>query len=262
MQLYYEKRGSGPSVLLLHGMAGSSAYWQTFLDQADKDMTYVVPDLLGFGKSPMPTGISYDYSTHIAAILDMLRLAGIHEPVSIVGHSMGALIALRLAAEHPDTVRRLVLCGLPYYPDIETARRDITQSRRLLRWAYYGRSSQVLCTVWCHWLRPVTRYVAPYYLPRLPRQVAADTLRHTWQSYAESLSTVIEQQTVSADLQVISKPVNFLYGEHEPCGRYFDASGLADINPAIILQTISGAGHQLPLEQPAVIREVLRTHRS
>jgi 2-succinyl-6-hydroxy-2,4-cyclohexadiene-1-carboxylate synthase len=108
----YEVRsaGYGPAVLLLHGFTGRGTDWAPFLRSIHKSgHRSVVIDLLGHGRSAAPA----DPSRHaierqaedVAAIVRRLRL----EPVIVVGYSMGARVALRLAATEPHLVRGLVL---------------------------------------------------------------------------------------------------------------------------------------------------------
>jgi len=254
--LNYASEGDGGVVVFLHGMAASRHYWQPVLDLKPAGRLITI-DLLGFGESPKPHDVTYDYETHIAAIMDTLEVAGVHGKFTLVAHSMGALLALRLAATNPDRVTKLVLFGLPYYPDIRTARDDITQSKLLWRLAYYGPTSKVLCTTWCKWLRPVTRFIAPLYLPRLPHRVAQDSLKHSWQSYSQSLRYVIEEQRVADDLDKISVPISLLYGAYDKPGTFLKDSRLLEDRQNIEMTIYPGLTHQLPLEKPQLIVDQL-----
>ncbi len=256
MTLHFTSQGEGAVVVFLHGMAASGRYWQPVLDLQPAGRLITI-DLIGFGNSPHPTHVTYDYQTHVQAIIDTLAAAGVTEPFTLVGHSMGALIGLRLASLYPERVSRLILCGLPYYPSPEIAKHDITQSKRLWRLAYYGPTSKALCTVWCRWLRPITRLIAPLYLPRLPRPVAEDSLKHTWQAYSESLKYVIEEQAVASDLAKLQAPTTLLYGATDNPGSFLHDSQILAGNKLVTMVTYPGLTHQLPIEKPELVASLL-----
>lgn len=257
MILHYETYGSGEkTVVLLHGMASSSRYWQYFTANPPKNTRLITIDLLGFGKSPMPKTSNYTYEEHIAVIKETLVAAGVKHSYKLLAHSMGCLIALRLAAQSKD-VKKLIVCGLPYYPDAATAKRDITQSKKLWELAYYGPTSNTLCTVWCKWLRPISKHIAPLYLKRLPKEVAEDSLLHSWRSYSQSLENIIEKQSIQTDLEKLKIPIQFLYGEKDICGHYLVQSGVLKSCPQAKFQIYPELSHQLPIERPDLVLEAL-----
>lgn len=108
------------TVVLLHGLSGSSRWWQRNIPALAGTRRMVVPDVIGFGRSrgrgPLPP---------IRALADLLAEwieAVVDEPAHLVGHSMGGHIALHLAARHPERVRRLVLADAAGIPRPLTAR--------------------------------------------------------------------------------------------------------------------------------------------
>lgn len=100
--------GTGKTVLLLHGKNFFGAYWKdtiTFL--ADNGYRVIIPDQIGFGKSSKPN-IHYSFHTLAANTKKLLEILGIKE-VTVVGHSMGGMLATRFALMYPETATRLVL---------------------------------------------------------------------------------------------------------------------------------------------------------
>jgi pimeloyl-ACP methyl ester carboxylesterase len=103
-----ERGERGPRLLLIHGYASNAQAWRAVVDRLDGRFQVAVPDMIGFGWSTryptMPlTGDAY--AARLTALLDALAWPSAH----VVGQSWGGGLALRLAADHPDRVGRLVL---------------------------------------------------------------------------------------------------------------------------------------------------------
>lgn len=249
MKLHYVDKGQGKTIIFIHGMASSSRYWDYYMEHLSKTNRVIAIDLLGFGQSPKPRG-NYDTDTHVTAILDTIHELKIKEPFVLVGHSMGALITLRMAAKNLELISRLVVFGLPVYKNEQEVKESITKSKKLLNWAYYGRSSNLLCTSWCKLLRPVSSRVAPFYLRTLPRQVAEDSVLHTWNSYSESLKNVITKQSVDKDIQALKMPALIIMGKREDKTVLKNIQNLSPLPNNVNLILHEGS-HHLPLENPS-----------
>jgi cis-3-alkyl-4-acyloxetan-2-one decarboxylase len=255
MVLHFIDKGTGQPILLLHGMASSYRYWESYIDTLAKTNRVIAVDLLGFGRSPKPK-ISYTPQDHAAAIEETLNHLSIKEPVTIIAHSMGALIALNLALNDQKRVKKLILIGMPIYTTPEEARKDITKSKKTLKWTYYGLTSHIICTTWCYLLRPISKRVAHLYLKKWPKKVAEDSVLHTWRSYSESLKNVIENQHVELDLQKLKVPTLLLYGDKDVATVLKNVKGLKNLPANITLQFLPGT-HNLPLEQAKTVMESL-----
>lgn len=257
MILNYTDAGQGDPIVLIHGMAASTRYWDALLPALSENNRVIAIDLLGFGKSPKPKNVTYDVATHLASILETLEHIGVQFPVTLVGHSMGALLSLKLAGLHPDKVSRLVLLGMPIYKTPEEAKRIITKNSRRLELAYYGQTSHALCSTWCWFLRPLTRHLAPLYLRDLPATVAQDSLLHTWQSFAESLEHIISGQDVERDLQKLSIPTQLIYGQKEHMVTLDNLQQMTSLGPNIKVDFVDG-GHNIGVNgEPELARLIL-----
>lgn len=103
----YLSGGSGPVLLLIHGMAGTCENWRGVLEPLAHRYTVIAPDLPGHGVSAAGSG---DYSLgNLAAGLRDLLLALGHEQATLVGHSLGGGIAMQFSYQFPEMVERLVL---------------------------------------------------------------------------------------------------------------------------------------------------------
>src|SRR5213594_1634219 len=103
----YRTAGSGPVLLLVHGIAGSSDQWDDVFPLLAEHFTLVAPDLLGHGRSAKPRG-DYSLGAFASGVRDLLLALG-HPSATIVGHSLGGGVAMQLAYQFPDRVGRLVL---------------------------------------------------------------------------------------------------------------------------------------------------------
>jgi pimeloyl-ACP methyl ester carboxylesterase len=99
--------GDGPVVVLVHGMAGSSATWKHVMPALARRFTVVAPDLLGHGGSAQARG-EYSVSGHANFLRDLLGALG-YERATLVGQSLGGGIVMQLAYQFPDRCERLVL---------------------------------------------------------------------------------------------------------------------------------------------------------
>jgi len=109
----YLEAGKGDPVVLIHGSGpGVTSYanWRLVLPALAENFRVVAPDMVGFGFSERPANIEYGLQTwadQVVGLMDTLELPQAH----LVGNSFGGAIALRIAAQHPDRVAKLVLMG-------------------------------------------------------------------------------------------------------------------------------------------------------
>src|SRR3954471_8611767 len=92
-RVIYRIAGSGPPIVLIHGMVNSSRHWEDVALRLAGDYTLVAPALLGRGGSPPPRG-DYSLGAHAASIRDLLSVIGI-DRATVVGHSLGGGVALQ-----------------------------------------------------------------------------------------------------------------------------------------------------------------------
>jgi pimeloyl-ACP methyl ester carboxylesterase len=103
----YRTAGSGPVLLLLHGIANSSETWEGVAGALAGRFTLIAPDLLGHGESATPRG-DYSLGAHASGVRDVLTALG-HDRVTVIGHSLGGGIAMQFAYQFPERCERMVL---------------------------------------------------------------------------------------------------------------------------------------------------------
>ena len=101
--------GSGPAVLLIHGIGDSSDTWLKVISRLAARHTVIAPDLLGHGESSKPRA-DYAISSYACGMRDLLSVLDI-DRVSVVGHSLGGGIAMQFAYQFPERCERLALIG-------------------------------------------------------------------------------------------------------------------------------------------------------
>ena len=103
------EKANGKTVVLLHGKNFNGAYWeQTAKSLTQSGYRVIIPDQIGFGKSSKPAHFQYSFqqlATNTKKILDTLSISS----ATILGHSMGGMVAMRFALMFPRTVEKLVL---------------------------------------------------------------------------------------------------------------------------------------------------------
>lgn len=99
--------GSGPALLLLHGLACDSSTWNAVVPTLAEHYTVIAPDLLGHGESDKPDA-DYSLGGYANGMRDLLTVLGI-DKVTVVGHSFGGGVAMQFAYQFPDRTERVVL---------------------------------------------------------------------------------------------------------------------------------------------------------
>jgi pimeloyl-ACP methyl ester carboxylesterase len=105
----YVRGGAGPTLLLLHGYPQTWYAWRAVMPELARRYTVVAPDLRGAGDSDAPAD-GYDKKTLAGDVHGLLAQLGLDQHVRVVGHDIGAMVGYAYAAQHPDTVERLVFC--------------------------------------------------------------------------------------------------------------------------------------------------------
>jgi 3-oxoadipate enol-lactonase len=116
VELSYREEGSGPALVLLHGVAGHRLVWNSVIPSLAAEYRVLAPDLRGHGDTPLPPGSTLSFEELEADVLTFLDHRGL-EAVHWVGFSGGAFLALRLALDHPERSRSLALVSGAAYCD-------------------------------------------------------------------------------------------------------------------------------------------------
>lgn len=105
--LCYRIAGTGPAVVLVHGMVNASRHWERVAEALSDRFTVIAPDLLGHGDSSKPEA-DYSLGAHASLIRDLVVLLGF-ERATIVGHSLGGGIAMQFYYQFPERCERFAV---------------------------------------------------------------------------------------------------------------------------------------------------------
>jgi pimeloyl-ACP methyl ester carboxylesterase len=98
--MIFDKEGSGPPVVLIHGLGASAFSWKQTIPALSPHFTTYAVDLLGFGRSsPAPAGFDFTVPAQAEAVRAFMQEQHLPEPIIIIGHSMGGSVCLELAAQ-------------------------------------------------------------------------------------------------------------------------------------------------------------------
>ena len=103
----YTLAGTGPVLLLIHGLGGTRKTWRYLINELARTHTVIAPDLPGHGESDPPAG-DYSLGAHACALRDLILSLG-YRRFSAAGHSLGGGVALQTAYQFPERIDRLLL---------------------------------------------------------------------------------------------------------------------------------------------------------
>lgn len=245
--------GGDPVILLLHGIVASGRSFGAAYDALPG--TVVVPDLLGFGGSMDVTSDTHDVTAHIDALRSTLRNAGLWDrPTVVVGHSMGAVLGLHVAAAHPQ-VRAVVAVGAPLYDDQQEGLDRIGGADPLAALLTVGDLAERVCGWMCAHRR-IAGVLWPLLGVRWPWPVARDGVLHTWPAYRGSLDALVLRSGWRAaldDLQRRGVPVHLLDGAEDGVPVPGRAVQVARAHRGVSAAVVDGADHALPLSHPRTV---------
>lgn len=242
--VYYECRGSGPALLFLHGAGSNAATWWQQLPLFSEHHRCVTMDIRCFGRSAAPTA-EFSMPLFVADVLAVLDALGIERAV-LIGQSLGGMIGLRVALQHPQRVAAFVACDSTLAIDHPVLldrleRRNATQAGASIEQRSLG--------AW--FLRERPELAALYaqinhFNPSAYRIPAAE-----WRAALAALLRP-EQLTPLAALPSLRCPTLLLIGEEDPLVPAAVMHEVSALLPSSEVVVIERAGHSAYFEQAAL----------
>jgi pimeloyl-ACP methyl ester carboxylesterase len=247
-RMRFLKTGSGPDLVLLHGLLGTASAWEPVFADLAAQSTLYAPDALGIGESDRVPGLDARLDAQAERLLRFMDAAGIHE-ADLLATSHGGAVAIAFAANHPDRVRSLLLhapanpfsricdamvrfyctpLGAWFAHRVPTMPRSM-QSLALGR--MYGDPAQVKTN-------SLDKYVSSLEVPGTIAYVL-EILRH-WFHDMEALREALRR--------IRTVPVLLLWGDHDRAVSLDSAREFAACFDQVDLRILPGIGH-LPFEE-------------
>ncbi|MBJ7472813.1 MAG: alpha/beta hydrolase [Solirubrobacteraceae bacterium] len=250
----YRHGGSGPQMVLLHGIASNNRTWDPIIERLAQTHEVIAPDLLGHGQSDKPIG-DYSIGGYASVVRDLL-LALEADRVTLVGHSLGGGIAMQLVHMAPELVGRLVLVdsgGLGKGLGVALRAASLPGAPLFIRAVTSlpaqaaGRKAKVLAErAGLELPTDLTEGLGGF--TSLHDRQAREAFLHTVRA-----STSLGGQRVSAVDKLYlmdGLPVLTIWGEHDsiiPVGHAYEAQELV---PHMTLAIVAGAGHFPHVDAP------------
>jgi pimeloyl-ACP methyl ester carboxylesterase len=251
--------GTGEPLVLIHGLATTRQVWDLVVPALSDDRQVVTLDLPGFGQSP-PADDGYELDAVAARIAAGLADHGVRAPFDLVGHSLGAGVALTLAGARPELVRRLVL----------VAPAGFLQLPRLAALAAASAADSMLAVRRA--LVPLTdlgwgRRVLLGFAAADAASMSPTQARLIVNSSAGARRTARALATIAAAdlrplLSTVPAPLGLIWGERDRTVPARTAETIRAARPDVPLELIERAGHVVMMERPeafvAALQKLLR----
>jgi 3-oxoadipate enol-lactonase len=242
--LHYVSTGDGPPVVFLHGLGGSSSIWHGVVQAMKQHHHCIAVDLRGHGRSQGRGRFSIEgWAKDVQSLIRHLELPA----VTLVGHSLGSLVAQHLAQTSPDTVDQLVLVGgISYFQpptaDAYRERADLVEKEGM----------DVLVEPWLEGAVSPQSHAVHAGMVGLLRELF---LRNEPQHYAKACRALADAPRVRRD--EIGQPSLIVTGAHDRSTPLAMAEELTSSIPVSRVRVLKDAGHWAPLESPGELAAIV-----
>lgn len=247
-----EVDGEGDAAVLIHGLGGTSNTWTSLLPALQR-FRCIRPDLPGSGRSwrvEGPLSIK-GFVDSVCRVVETVRAERFH----VVGHSMGCIVALHLAAAFPGAVRSLALFG-PLLAPPESARDNIRARGAKARGEGMAGMQEIADAL----VQASTSSQTKSQRPAAVAYVRETLMRQDPDGYARTCEALADAQ--AADVSAIRCPVLLVTGEEDvvapPQSVRMLGEKLTAAGAPVRVEVLRGCGHWEPLEKPEECMDLLR----
>jgi pimeloyl-ACP methyl ester carboxylesterase len=253
LEVYYEERGQGRPLILLHGTGADTFSWSEMTPRLARSFRTIAFDLRGFGQTRRPAEpvLSHDvWREDVRRFIESLG-AG---PVALAGWSLGGTIALNVAVHHPALLSHLVILGSAS-PRVALSDRGGFGER--IRLAQAGAPIEKIIAETFEFtasaLSPVVRRQNPR-AEELTRQLL---LRNKPEWYAEAVAANATRPPIGGRLGDIACPTLIIVGDADTRNGAEHAQDLTKAIPGAYMKVIADCGHFYGFEQPAATADAM-----
>jgi pimeloyl-ACP methyl ester carboxylesterase len=239
------------ALVLLHGFTASGDIFGAAYDELASSRQLAIPDLLGFGRSMDPEGEEFGLAAHLDALDEMVDALGV-TPAVVLGHSLGALVALHWAARRAEVERVIAVCA-PLYVSPEEADTRIGGIGFLERLLARGPLAERLCRWMCDH-RTLAAWLIVALEPMWPVPIARRGVSHTWPAYIGAMDGIIRAVNWRPSLETLAArgvSVLLLDGARDPAPVPGRSRELAEELAGVGWALHPSADHELPITHPA-----------
>jgi pimeloyl-ACP methyl ester carboxylesterase len=236
MQLAYFDNGTGPVVVLLHGVPLDRSLWQAQVAELESRYRVIVPDLRGHGESPRPAG-SYPMEALADDVAGLLEALEVKETVVLGGLSMGGYISLAFAAKYADRLRGLMLINTKASADSQEAAKEVEEA---------GSADPVVDKMLPKLFAESTRQDRPEVIAAVEKQMRKTSV----EGVAGALRGMALRPDRTSELAGIPIPTLVLAGEDDQLIPIEESRRMVQALPIGELVVIPKAGHLAPVENP------------
>ncbi|PIC77579.1 alpha/beta hydrolase [Sporosarcina sp. P19] len=246
LSIHYLIEGSGPPLVLLHGLGNNSKSWIRQLEGLKKDYTVIAWDAPGYGQSadPIPELQHFSqFADHLKKFLDSLQL----EEVYLLGHSMGSAIAIDFAIRFPEMVTKLIIAA-PTRGAAGLHEEENIKKRQARHDLVVNSSPEELAR------QRTSALLAPNADPAIleyAQNIMAEVRPAGYKSVANSLYHLNQMDEYSK----VSAPTLVICGEEDRVTPICESEIIVDRLKEGRLKTIADAGHLSYLEKPKVFNK-------
>ncbi|CAB3798381.1 alpha/beta fold hydrolase [Pararobbsia alpina] len=248
-----EKTGSGPALVLVHGLGGTGNFWFPQLAALSATFTVYRPDMRGSGRSPLNGGSSGANGSGTLTVdqivADLIGLLD-HEKIdraAFAGHSFGSLVVQHLAAKHPDRVTQVALVGPVRAPADANRQGPRDRAAKVRAEGMIAVADAIVGAA----LSPATRANKPIAVSFVRELL----LRQDPAGYAATCEALAN--AVEVDYAAITAPTLLLTGKDDGVGSPATAQALRDLIADARLTVLDDCGHWTAIEQPERVGEAL-----
>jgi esterase len=260
MKLFYRKYGSGPPLIILHGLYGSSDNWATIAKNLSDKFTIYLPDQRNHGHSPH--SFVHDYDSMSSDLHELATDLGL-DKFFLAGHSMGGKTAIRFASTWPEMLLGLLIADISPFSNDYEKKIAYNFHKNILKAILETDLSTARSRI------DIDGQLSAHINSKKIREMIIKNLQRTdsdrfiWKLNApalmQNLNKIVEAYSISDNYpqQITGFPVTFLKGENSDYISTEDFRKILLMFPGAELIVVKNAGHWINADNPVAVTEAL-----